>query len=180
MERILYISMIIVLIIVIIGVVVYFLLKQKPQQNHYQDGFYIEEHPYTQEKSKIHYYKKPILTPTEKQYYKTIIQIIDGKYKVYPQVSLSSIIKKEPETKYANELYRVIDIGIFTEDYYPILLIEINDETHNTPQRKERDKKVKELCDQAGIRLISFWTSYGVNKEYIRKKIAEYCTEIKA
>lgn len=37
-----------------------------------------------------------------------------------------------------------------------------------------RDLKVKEILRQAGIPLIILWTEYGVNVEYIKKRINEH------
>ena len=39
--------------------------------------------------------------------------------------------------------------------------------------RKERDKKVQKICEEAGIPIIKLWTSYGVNAEYISKVLNE-------
>lgn len=71
--------------------------------------------------------------------------------------------------KYRLELFRVIDFGIFDQEYKLCVLVEINDPSHETPER-ERDKKVVEICKEAGIPLVTFWT-YGVNPEYIRSRL---------
>lgn len=39
--------------------------------------------------------------------------------------------------------------------------------------RVERNKKVANICEEAGIPIIKLWTSYGVNQEYIKKRIEE-------
>lgn len=74
---------------------------------------------------------------------------------------------KVSSEKYRLELFRVIDFGIFDQECKLCVLVEINDPSHETPERK-RDKKVVEICKEAGIPLVTFWT-YGVNPEYIPK-----------
>lgn len=117
--------------------------------------------------------KRSLITKSEEKYFQTIREIVKDKYIVQPQVNLATVINKLGNHKYQNELYRNIDFGIFTLDYQLIALIEINDSSHNTQKRKDRDHKVKEICEQAHIPLITFWTKYGVNPEYIEKRIFE-------
>lgn len=118
--------------------------------------------------------KSKTITDNEK-YFLDIIKKHFGKdYEIRPQVPLSSIIEKEKdfEKQYQNELYRIIDIGIFNkETSYPLLLIEINDSTHKRKDRQNRDAKVKNICEQAGIKLIAFWTEYSNTEEYIFNRV---------
>ncbi len=123
-----------------------------------------------------HYQAKSLLTPTERKYFEAIKLATPNNYIVYPQINLATIIDRVDEHKYQNELYRNIDFAIFDTFNRPVLLIEINDNTHKEPTRIERDRKVKEICKKANIPLITFWTSYGINQEYIKKQIANYCT----
>lgn len=47
-------------------------------------------------------------------------------------------------------------------------------DTHKTKSRVERDKKVADICFNAGLPLIRFWTSYGVNYQYINSRVRQY------
>lgn len=116
--------------------------------------------------------KESLITETEKSYFTAIKKILPAGYFLQPQVNLASIIYRTDNFKFQNELYRNIDACVFDMAYKPIVLIEINDDTHKTPDRKERDQKVKAICEEAGIPLITLWTSYGINSEYIEKRIA--------
>ena len=79
---------------------------------------------------------------------------------------------KETSKTFANELFRNIDFGIFTKDCKKILLlIEIDDKTHQRKKRIERDKKVKDICTKAGIRLIKFYSNYPNEKQYVKNRI---------
>lgn len=130
-------------------------------------------------KTKIYTRKESILTECEKYFYDIIVKNYNEKYTIIPQVSLSTIIKKEKkfENEYQNELNRIIDFGIFDKtNLKPLLLIEINDKTHLQEYRKERDKKVKEICNEAQIKIITFWTNNENNEKYIINKINETLT----
>ncbi len=87
--------------------------------------------------------KKSLITETEKSFFTAIKKVLPAEYFLQPQVNLASIIYRTDNFKYQNELYRNIDACIFDMAYKPIVLIEINDDTHKTSDRKERDQKVK-------------------------------------
>lgn len=119
------------------------------------------------------YEKKCLMTEIEKKFYDAIKNGVSDNHIVLPQVNLATIIKKQGDFKYQNELYRNVDFGVFDKDYNCVLLIEINDETHTDPKRKKRDIKVKEIVQSASIPLVTFYTKYGINQEYIAKRIKE-------
>ena len=101
-----------------------------------------------------------------------MIKVLEPKYKIIPQVNLGTIIEKISSEKFENELFRNIDYGIFTNDFSKVLLlIELNDQTHNQPQRKKRDIKVKEICNKANIPIMTFYTNYPNNQEYVINRI---------
>lgn len=117
------------------------------------------------------YIKKEFMTNCELSFYYKIIDL-EEKYNIVPQVNLASIIQKISNNRFQNELFRNIDFAIFTKDYSKLLLlIEVNDRTHNDEKRKERDKKVKTICNEAGIKLITFYTKYPNEKEYVINRI---------
>lgn len=118
--------------------------------------------------------KRSLMTECEKKYFEAIKNVLWDGYTVLPQVNLSSVIEKHSSSKYRNELFRIVDFGIFDYSFRPILLIEINDSTHTEKSRIERDIKVKSMCESAGIPIITFWTKYGVNVDYIKKRIEEH------
>lgn len=140
---------------------------EKPKKNYANES--------TDESKQTEYLlKKSLITQNEKPYFETIKKIIEPHYIIQPQINLASIIDKKSPDKFRNELFRNIDFGIFDQNYKPLLLIEINDESHLTPSRKERDKKVHAICKDAGIPMITLWTKYGVNEAYINKRLCEF------
>lgn len=120
------------------------------------------------------YEKKAAISMREAVFYKKLKDIFDKEYIVQFQIPLSSVIVKTSEHRYQNELYRIVDFALLSKDNYkPVILIELNDPSHNEPRRQYRDIKVKELCAKAGIKLLTFWTSYENKPEYIEKRIRQ-------
>ncbi len=115
--------------------------------------------------------KTSLLSNCEMEYMREILKILPDNYRLVPQANLASFIDRTDSAKYRNELYRNVDFLIVDSAYCPKAVIEINDSTHNDPNRRERDKKVKNICEEAGITVIPLWTSYGINTEYIQKKV---------
>ncbi len=125
------------------------------------------------------YSKKQFMTNNEFYFYKIFKEIaIENDLIIQPQVNLASIIDKK-DSKYRSELFRNIDFAFFSNDYKELLLlIEINDNTHRQNKRKERDKKVKKICEIAQIKLINFYTDKPNEKEYIKNRILKEIKQI--
>lgn len=120
------------------------------------------------------YCVKPFMSNYEYNFY-LILKNIEDVYSIVPQLNLASVIKKNnSNNKYHNELFRNIDFAIFTKDYKKLLLlIEINDASHNLDHRKERDFKVKNICDDANIKLMTFYTNKPNEPNYVIKRILD-------
>lgn len=118
------------------------------------------------------YEKKKLLTNCEMDYYKIIQEILPKEYILQPQICLASIININFGGAY--NLFRITDFGIFDTDGNIKMLIEINDKSHYEPHRIKRDREVNEICKQAKIPLVTFWTTYAIDRNYIAKRIYEY------
>ena len=123
--------------------------------------------------------KKSFMTNCEKAYFDVLQKITYPHYTVQPQINLASIIDKENTNGYRGELFRNVDFGIFDTNYSLLLLIEINDKSHYQKDRIARDKKVNEICAEAGLPLVTFWTHYGINEQYIHDSLATYLPLLK-
>ncbi len=118
--------------------------------------------------------KNAFMTDCEKEYYAAFTEIVGDKYIIQPQINLASIVNKDSYSKYRSELFRNVDFGVFDKNYQLKLLIEINDKTHESAERRKRDHKVRLICEDAKIPLVTFWTIYGVDKSYIRFRLSEH------
>ncbi len=128
--------------------------------------------PTTKENTNTVIYKqKSFMTPSENNFYQKL-KPLESQYKIIPQINLGAIIDKIADTKFQTELFRNIDYGIFTNDFSRILLlIELNDPSHEQPQRKHRDMKVHEICKNANIPIITFYTNYPNEEQYVLNRI---------
>ena len=110
------------------------------------------------------------------QYFYNILKEMEKEYdvKIQPQINLASIIEKTTKHKYANELFRNIDFGIFDKKYNKLLLaIEINGSSHHRIDRIIRDKKVDKILSEANIKLIKFYTDYPNERLYVINRILD-------
>ena len=149
----------------VVSLIAYLIIKKfKPKNNSKNKN----------QSSQVKYQSKQLMSKYEKYFYEILSKNFAQEYIIMPQVNLASIIEKIKDfpKQYQNELYRNIDFGIFDKNSMkPLLLIEINDKTHNQPDRIKRDLKVKEICNQANIKLITFYTKYENKPNYIVSRI---------
>ena len=140
---------------------------------HYKDA----ECPAAEEKADSSaaflYEIRPLLSRNEQSYFAAIKSVLPEGYCVFPQIALVSIVDKTDNSRFHNELFRVIDFLVTDKSYIPKVVIEVNDQTHYDKDRKERDLKVSRILGESGIAVITLWTSYGVNAEYIGQKLKE-------
>jgi len=94
-------------------------------------------------------------------------------YIIHPQLNLASIVMKKSTERYASELFRNIDFSIFDKNYNLKILIELNDSSHNKIYRKERDLKVKNICNEINVPLITFYTNYPNEKDYVINRVLQ-------
>lgn len=118
--------------------------------------------------------KSAMLTPTEIQYFQVLYSIIGDEYLIYPQINLASVIDKKGGGNFRTELFRNVDFGVFDYDYKPILLIEINDNSHFRSDRIERDEKVSQICKSAKLPLVTFWVKDGIDVAEMRQTLKKY------
>lgn len=97
-----------------------------------------------QQSQKFIYNPKPsLITEAEKGFYNVIKELIPDNYLLFPQINLAAVISKDDDSShFQNELFRNIDFLITDSEFKPLIFIEINDSSHNSNQRKERDQKV--------------------------------------
>lgn len=118
--------------------------------------------------------KDALLTLTEIEYYDLLRMLVAEEYYVFPQINLASVIDKQGGQGGRTELFRNIDFGIFDREYKPLVLVEINDNSHLRPDRAERDKKVAKICKDAKIPLVTFWVKDGIDIKDMRRALKSH------
>ncbi len=117
--------------------------------------------------------RKTLISKSEQGFFAAIKSSVPEGYCVFPQINLASFIDRTDDARFHNELFRNVDFLVTDAEYRPKFIVEINDQTHFNNERKERDEKVTKICEEAGIPILTLWTSYGINPEYIKKRIDE-------
>ncbi len=161
-----------------IGNIIFYLVDKNEKNIEYEQNDDIPNNYYHNYHNKVsrNYIQKEFLSNNEKNFYNKL-QELNTDYLVIPQISLASVIDKKSTERFHNELFRIIDFGIFDKNSLKLLLlIELNDSSHTLPARKRRDIRVKQICNEANIKLITFYTNMPNEKEYIINRIK---TEIK-
>ncbi len=117
--------------------------------------------------------RKRLISANEQNYFTAIQAALPPEYHVYPQINLAAVIERTDHARFCNELFRNVDFMVTDGNYTPKIAVEINDQTHQSADRRERDKKVRQICEEAGLPLVTLWTSYGVQPDYIQKRLTE-------
>jgi hypothetical protein len=117
------------------------------------------------------YTKKRLITSNEEVFLKNLISATKNQYIIQAQINLASIIEKTSNEKYQNELYRNVDFGIFDKNLFPLLLIELNDSSHKNFNRHQRDIKVRDICEKAGIPIVTFYSNMPNRVDYIENRL---------
>ncbi len=118
--------------------------------------------------------KREFVSRSELEFLHTLRTMLGNRYAVCVQVPLVSVIEKRAAA-FRNELFRVIDYMIVDSvSYEPLLLIELNDASHNRADRAERDRKVAEICAAANMPLVTFTLAESKNPIEVKKRIFKY------
>ena len=117
--------------------------------------------------------KAALLTKCEIEYRNALKNVLGDEYLLYPQINLASVITKIGEGG-RTELFRNADFGVFSKEFEPLVLIEINDASHERKDRIERDKKVNKICRKAGLPLVTFKTCDGIDEIRFKNELKKY------
>lgn len=99
-------------------------------------------------------------SPAERSFLGVIEQVLDDEFRVFGKVNLYDIVLLQaPRDTYRAALNRIqnkhVDYVICRKDDLSIrALIELDDKSHLSAKRKERDRFLDETCRHADIRLI--------------------------
>ena len=124
--------------------------------------------------------KQFIMTKAENDFYQALQHAIGTSYMIYPQAHLDVFLDhKTKGQNWSAALSGIqrksVDFLICNHIYYnPLVAIELDDASHDRPDRKERDEKVSAICEAADMPLVRIeWRpSYEPNE--VLRAIAPY------
>ena len=129
--------------------------------------------------------KKPnFLILSEQAFFQVLLQITNNQYFIFPQIHLASILKvktgefdKRGWRRYFNRLIqKSFDFVIFDkQNLQPLLVIELDDSTHEQYKRKLRDSFVDKILEAANLKILHVKPGY--NRQELEKNIVEVVSE---
>ena len=116
--------------------------------------------------------KERFMSVPEQTLYETLLRIAGGGVDVFAQVALASIVDKVTYASYRNELFRVVDFLLCSaKTSEPLLVIELNDASHQREERIRRDEKVKCILQRAGVPLLTLTLDEISDEKTLKRRI---------
>ncbi|MDO4434511.1 MAG: DUF2726 domain-containing protein [Alysiella sp.] len=104
--------------------------------------------------SHLPYSRRPLMTTSELQAYDVLLEALPN-HMVFPQVQVSRVlaVPKNKETYYwFNFISRLsYDFVVCRPDGTPLAAIEIDDASHQLPERQEADNRKNKATESAGV-----------------------------
>jgi len=161
-------KLIIVLIVIIVIVII--LKKLFPEA--------LSDVKETKKKPLYKYNKKDIIiTRAEHEFFNVLVEILENKYYVFPQIHLSAILDNKVvgqnwKAALSHINQKSVDFVICDKEYLkPLIAIELDDRSHEKEDRVVRDTEVESILRDAGLTLLRFKNTAFYDKEEIKKSI---------
>ncbi|SHJ53994.1 DUF2726 domain-containing protein [Paramaledivibacter caminithermalis] len=157
-------------------------IQNKPQRLDYEilEINELEEIEKIPETKELLPYKKNrfLLTRAENNFYKVLKLALEDNYVICPKVRLADIIYvygSDNRQSYFNKIQsKHIDFLICNDIYLnPLLAIELDDSSHSSKYRIERDEFLDDALESADLPILRFRASYSYSPNYIKEKIQE-------
>ena len=120
--------------------------------------------------------KSCAMTPNELSFYKTLHEAVNGCV-IIPQAHISMFLDHRIKGQNWKAAFsringKSIDFLICTNDMKPLIAIELDDSTHNQPDRKTRDDFVNSIMTNTNMPLLRFKADEW-NSEIIKHRITQ-------
>ena len=179
---------ILITLILIVGLII-FIVKERKKENRFKQLMFMNRYNLS-ERGKISagakvesvenisyeykndYKRKKLLTENEKRYYNVLAPYAEKKnLQILSKIRLADLIEPKTNNTYKENILfskikaKHIDFALCNKnDLNPILLIEVDDKSHNIPERKERDKFIDNALRGAGYKIIHIQTPENLEK----------------
>src|SRR3989344_939573 len=132
------------------------------------------------EKAKYQYKKKQFfLTRAEHECYDTLIAAVGNDYHIFAQVHLptlldNKVVGQDWRAALAHINRKSVDFVLCDKAYLsPKLAIELDDKSHERPDRQERDREVERILCEAGVPLLRVENRGSFNPSELAQQIKE-------
>jgi hypothetical protein len=119
------------------------------------------------------YERKPFLSERELHFLGILKELEPQGFVIVPQVSLASVIDGESVLGRHGELNHNISFGVFDKNYKLLLLIAVSALPYENSDSQKQTDKLKAICVQVGVRLVSFYTGAPSTKDYVIQQILD-------
>lgn len=135
----------------------------------------------TQVQSPRYFYsrKNNIMTAAEWRFFEKLNRVVAGRYYVFPQIHLSSLLKNNTRGRYYKLAFqrinrRSVDFVLCDmQSARPVYAVELDDWSHDSAKRQARDSAVEDMLNQAGLPLVRFRKVDAMTDEDIANKFRE-------
>lgn len=129
-------------------------------------------------RAKFNYIKKDFLmSRAEHEFFDILISIVGNEYHIFPQIHLPTILNHKVTGQNWRGAFRHIDEKsvdfVLCDKKYikPLLVIELDDKTHQDPFRVERDLEVESILKEAEVPILRIENRGSFNKDQIANQI---------
>ena len=130
------------------------------------------------EKPKFDYkHRNWFLTKAEHEFYKALVQAVGQDYIIFAQVHLPTLLDEKVVGQYWKAAFRhvsqkSVDFVLCDKAYIsPKLAIELDDRSHERPDRQDRDIEVERILKGAGMPLLRIQNHGTFNSQDLAQKI---------
>jgi very-short-patch-repair endonuclease len=132
---------------------------------------------------KLPYEKRAsLLTQSELAFYRALNQAVDGHWSIHTMVRLADLIQVRPKTpkfqSWQNRIHaKHVDFLLCDHGTMEAkLALELDDKTHERPDRQTRDQFVDQALSDAGVPLLHIHVGESYDPAVLRKSIDERLT----
>ena len=134
----------------------------------------------SEEKTKYRYNRKNFfLTRAEHECYDTLVEAVGTEYRIFAQVHLPSLVEHTVRGQgwraaLAHINRKSVDFVLCDKAYLsPKLAIELDDKSHERPDRQDRDREVERILREARVPLLRLENRGSFNANEIAQRIKE-------
>ena len=133
-----------------------------------------------EEKAKYRYNRKNFfLTRAEHECYDALVEAVGTEYRIFAQVHLPTLVDhtirgQDWRAALAHINRKSVDFVLCDKAYLsPKLAIELDDKSHERPDRQERDREVERILREAGVPLLRLENRGSFSPSELTQKIKE-------
>lgn len=122
--------------------------------------------------------RRPILTPNEMAFFHALQRATGEQYVIFPQLPLATFVEGRVQTLSAQTSFmnqidrkRVDFVLVDPQDLRLHLAIEVDDRSHESERRRQRDGLVEDVLQRAGITLVRIPAAHSYDVATLRRQL---------